>query len=404
MLPLPIYMDNHATTRLDPRVLDAMLPFFTGEYGNPASQHRFGTAAATAVDRAREEVADAIGASPSEIVFTSGATESLNLAIKGLIDPRRSNHIVTVQTEHKAVLDTCRHLERLGLARVTYIRPRTDGRIDLEVLAAAIEPETVLVSVMAANNEIGVLQPVQEVGALCRDRQVLFLTDAAQAVGKIPVDVGSMGVDLLAVSAHKVYGPKGVGALFVDRRTVGRLRPLLHGGGQERGLRSGTLPVPLLVGLGRALSISVEGMSAEAARLTRLRDRLWEALHRHCPSARLNGHPTYRLPGNLNVCFPGLDAEALACRLQDVAVSVGSACSSATLEPSHVLRAIGLSDEDAEASIRFGIGRFNTDAEVDYVASRLHQELVPAALAADRQPTLTPTYPAHACGAQEPHV
>lgn len=373
---VPIYMDNHATTRLDPRVFEAMVPYFLDEYGNPASQHRFGAAAAAAVDRARAQVADAIGASPSEIIFTSGATESLNLALQGLMETSRSrgqDHIVTVQTEHKAVLDTCRHLERTCRARVTYVRPRSDGLLDLATLAGAIEPQTAVVSVMAANNEIGVLQPLDEIGALCRDRGVVFLTDAAQAIGKVPVDVEATGIDLLALSGHKVHGPKGVGALYVRKRARAAVMPLLHGGGQERGMRAGTIAVPLVVGLGEALCIAVQELPEEAERVRLLRDRLWTGLAALIPGLMLNGHARQRLPGNLNVCFPEVEADAIVAAVDDVAVSLGAACSSSTIEPSHVLRSIGLTDEKAMASLRFGLGRFTTLEDVDYAMSRFSE-------------------------------
>lgn len=369
-MKLPVYMDNHATTRVDPRVLEVMLPYFTEKYGNAASRgHAYGWVAEKAVDRAREQVAAAIGATASEVVFTSGATESDNLALKGALESftQRGDHIVTVATEHKAVLDTCAHLERTGRARVTYLTPGPDGLLDPAAVAAAIEPKTVLVAVMAANNEIGVLQPIGALGALCRERGVLLFTDAAQAVGKVPVDVEAQHIDLLALSGHKVYGPKGVGALYVRRRNPRvRLTAQQHGGGHERGLRSGTLDVPAVVGLGAALDLARQELAEEAARVRRLRDRLWTGLQARVPGLRLNGDYERRLPGNLNVSFEGVQGEALMNAARDLAVSSGAACSSADNEPSHVLRAIGLPDEAVVASLRFGLGRFTTDEEVDF--------------------------------------
>jgi cysteine desulfurase len=375
-----IYMDNHATTRVDPRVLEAMLPYFGEKYGNAASRsHAFGWIAEKAVERAREQVAAAIGATPAEVVFTSGATESDNLALKGALElfTRTGDHVVTVRTEHKAVLDTCRHLEATGRARVTYLAPGPDGLVDPAAVAAALEPRTVLVAVMAANNETGTLQPLEELGALCHARGVLFFTDAAQAAGKVPLDVEASHVDLCALSAHKVYGPKGVGALYVRRRAPRvRVAAQLHGGGHERGMRSGTLPVPLVVGFGAALELAVAGRDEEAARLLALRERLWAGLSARLPGVRLNGHPTRRLPGNLNVSFEGVQGDALMTAVREVAVSSGAACSSADAEPSHVLRALGLPDEVVVSSIRFGLGRFNTAEEVDRVVD-LYARAVP---------------------------
>lgn len=373
----PVYLDNHATTRVDPRVLEAMLPYFTEKFGNAASRaHAYGWIADKAVERAREQVAAAIGASAPEVVFTSGATESDNLALKGALESytQKGDHIVTLQTEHKAVLDPCRHLERTGRARVTYLAPRPDGLVDLDALAAAIEPRTVLVAVMAANNEVGVVQPLERIGALCRERGALFFTDAAQAVGKVPLDVEAMRIDLLALSGHKVYGPKGIGALFVRRRDPRvRLAAQQHGGGHERGLRSGTLDVPGIVGLGAALALAKEALPEEAARLRRLRDRLWDGLRARLDPAglRLNGHPEQRLPGNLNVSFAGVQGEALMSAMRDLAVSSGAACASAENEPSHVLRALGLGDELVVSSIRFGLGRFTTEEEVDFAVDEV---------------------------------
>ncbi len=374
-MKLPVYLDNHATTRVDPRVLEVMLPYFTEKYGNAASRgHAYGWIAEKAVERAREQVAAAIGATAPEVVFTSGATESDNLALKGALESftQKGDHVVTMTTEHKAVLDTCAALERAGRARVTYLAPRPDGLVDLDALAAAIEPRTVLVAIMAANNEVGVLQPLAEIGALCRDKGALFFTDAAQAAGKVPLDVEAMHIDLLALSGHKVHGPKGTGALFVRRRNPRvRLAPLLHGGGHERGMRSGTLDVPGVVGLGAALDLARASMAEESARVAALRDRLLSGLQAALPGVRVNGHPTRRLPGNLNVTFEGVQGEALMNAARDVAVSSGAACSSADNEPSHVLRALGLPDEQVVASIRFGLSRFTTQEEVDFTVDHI---------------------------------
>jgi cysteine desulfurase len=367
---LPIYLDNHATTRTDPRVLEAMLPYFTDHYGNAASVHPFGQDAAGAVDEARGHVANLIGAEPREIVFTSGATESDNLAIKGVahLYRRQGNHVVTVQTEHRAVLDPCRRLQRDGF-RVTFLPVDEFGRVSPAQVAEALTPETILVSVMLANNEVGTLQPLASLGRLCKERRVLLHTDATQAVGKVPVDVNVLGVDLLSLSAHKLYGPKGVGALYVRRRDPHvRLEPQMDGGGHERGLRSGTLPVPLVVGFGAACALAGETMADEAGRVRALRDRLHAGLRAALPDCRLNGHPDERLPNNLNLSFPHVHGEALLMALnRTVAVSSGSACTSASVEPSYVLRAMGVPDELAHASIRFGLGRFNTAEEIDYV-------------------------------------
>jgi cysteine desulfurase len=356
-----------------------MVPFLTEAYGNAASRtHSYGWEAEAAVEAAREEVAGILGARPREIVFTSGATESDNLAIKGVLDfyRDRGRHIVTAATEHKAVLDTCRRLEQAGRAEVTYLKPRADGLLDLEEVAAALRPDTVLVSVMHANSEIGVLQPIDEIGAIARRAGVCFHTDAAQSVGKVPLDVDSMQIDLLSLSAHKLYGPKGCGALFVRGRDPRvRLTPMMDGGGQERGLRSGTVNVPGVVGLGTACRLAREELAEEASRLLRLRERLRERLEAGLDEIRVNGHVERRLPGNLNVSFACVEGEALLMSLKDVALSSGSACTSASLEPSHVLRAIGLRDELAHGSIRFGIGRFNDQEEIDYVAERVINEV-----------------------------
>ena len=370
MTQLPIYLDNNATTRTDPLVLEAMLPYFTVDYGNAASRHHvFGRRAEEAVEEARSQVADLIAADPREIIFTSGATESDNLALKGVAQMYRTagDHLVTVATEHKAVLDPCKRLEREGF-RVTFLPVDPYGQISAEQVAAALTGQTVLVSVMAANNEIGTLQPIADIGRLCKERGVLFHCDAAQAAGKRPIDVNALGVDLLSLSAHKMYGPKGVGALYVRRRDPRvRLDPLIDGGGHERGMRSGTLPVPLIVGFGRACVLCQGELVAEAERLTDLRERLRRAIMDGLDDVFLNGHPTERLPGNLNLSFAYVEGEALLMALKNVAVSSGSACTSANPEPSYVLKALGVSDDLAHGSIRFGLGRFTTTEEIDFV-------------------------------------
>ncbi len=377
MLQKPVYMDNHATTRVDPRVVEAMLPFFTETYGNAGSiSHCFGWEAQDAVDAARTSIAGAIGATAKEIVFTSGATESNNLALRGLADrPRRGKHLVTVCTEHKAILDPAKRLARRGF-EVTYLHvaPQTAanaGVIDLQELADSLRPDTLLVSVMLANNEIGVLQPLAEIGALCRSRGVLLHTDATQAVGKIPVDAAALQVDLMSFSAHKMYGPKGVGALYVRRGSPRvRLEPLQDGGGQEGGRRSGTLNTPGIVGFAKALELCREEGADEQRRLQTMRDRLAAALTEQIPNVHVNGpplaSPELRLAGNLSCCFENVDGEALMMSMRNLAVSSGSACTSTNPEPSHVLRALGLSDEQTRASLRFGLGRFNTEEEVDF--------------------------------------
>jgi cysteine desulfurase len=369
MMRLPVYLDNHSTTRTDPRVLEAMLPYFTEKYGNPASRtHVFGWQAEEAVDQARQEVADLLGASPREIVFTSGATESNNLALKGVAAAyrHRGDHIVSVVTEHPSILDPLKRLQQEGF-RVCLLPVDRDGLISPEQVREALTPRTILVTVMAANNEIGVLHPLRGIGRLCKEQGVLFHTDATQAVGKIPLDVEELGVDLLSLSGHKFYGPKGVGVLYVRRRQpYVRLQPLLDGGGHQHGLRSGTLPTPLIVGLGKACQLAQAEMAKEAERLTRLRDRLFRGLQARIPDLRLNGHATQRLPGNLNVSFPFVRSDALLVALRDLAVSSGSACASAEVRPSHVLQALGLDEELAAGSIRFGLGRFTTVAEIDW--------------------------------------
>lgn len=371
---LPIYMDGHATTPMDPRVLEAMLPYFTAKFGNAASRnHSFGWEAEKAVEHAREQIAKLIGASAKEIIFTSGATESNNLALKGIAAKYRArgNHIITQATEHKAVLDTCKHLENDGY-RITYLPVKADGRIDLEDLRRAMDEQTILVSIMFANNEIGVLQPIPEIGELCRERNVLFHTDAVQAVGKVPVDVNAMNIHCLSLTAHKIYGPKGCGALYVRRRNPrAQIAPQIDGGGHERGMRSGTLNVPGIVGLGEACEIAQREMATEAGRLGRLRDKLLQKLIAKLDYLHINGSMEHRLPASLNVSFLYVEGESLLMGINDIAVSSGSACTSASLEPSYVLKALGLGDELAHSSIRFGLGRFNTEAEVDYVAAKV---------------------------------
>jgi cysteine desulfurase len=375
---LPLYMDNHATTRMDPRVLDAMLPYFTGVFGNAASRnHAFGWEAEAAVEKAREQIAKLIGATAKEIIFTSGATESNNLAIKGVAEmyKERGNHIITQVTEHKAVLDTCKRLEKEGY-KVTYLPVQPDGLISLTDLEAAIVTEgpekTILVSIMYANNEIGVIQPIAEIGKLCHEKGVIFHTDAVQAVGKIPVNVQTENIDLLSLTAHKIYGPKGVGALYVRRRNPRvQLTEQINGGGHERGMRSGTLNVPGIVGLGKACEIAGQEMEAEAKRLSELRDYMKAKFENALDYVHVNGNMEHHLPGNLNMSFVYVEGESLLMGINDIAVSSGSACTSATLEPSYVLKALGLGDDVAHSSIRFGLGRFNTKAEVDYVADKL---------------------------------
>jgi cysteine desulfurase len=360
---LPIYMDNHATSPMDPRVLEAMIPYFTQKFGNAASRnHSFGWEAEQAVEHAREQIAKLIGATAKEIIFTSGATESNNLAIKGIAEmyKERGNHIITQVTEHKAVLDTCKRLEKYGY-RVTYLPVKADGLIDIEDLKRAIDEKTILVSIMFANNEIGVIQPVAEIGKLCHEKGVIFHTDAVQAVGKVPVDVNAMNIDVLSLTAHKLYGPKGVGALYVRRRNPRvQISAQIDGGGHERGMRSGTLNVPSIVGFGKACEIAGEEMASEAARLKAMRDHLREKLESALDYVEVNGSWEHRLPGNLNMSFVYVEGESLLMGINDVAVSSGSACTSATLEPSYVLKALGLGDDVAHSSIRFGLGRFNT--------------------------------------------
>jgi cysteine desulfurase len=371
---LPIYMDNHATTQLDPRVLDAMMPYLTDTFGNAASRnHAFGWEAEVAVESAREQIAKLIGATAKEIIFTSGATEGNNLAIKGVAEMyrERGNHIITQVTEHKAVLDTCKRMEKYGY-RVTYLPVNKDGLIEMEDLKRAMDDKTILVSLMFANNEIGTVQPIAEIGKLCHEKGVVFHTDGVQAVGKIPVDVQAMNIDILTMSGHKIYGPKGVGAMYVRRRNPRvQISAQIDGGGHERGMRSGTLNVPGIVGLGKACEICRLEMADEAVREQKMRDHLKTKFENALDYVHVNGSWEHRLPGNLNMSFVYVEGESLLMGINDVAVSSGSACTSATLEPSYVLKALGLGDDVAHSSIRFGLGRFNTPEEVDYVADKI---------------------------------
>jgi cysteine desulfurase len=367
-------MDYHATTPVDPRVLEAMMPYFTGKFGNAASRnHPFGWEAEEAVEAARKQVADLIGANAKELIFTSGATESNNLAIKGVAEMYREkgNHIITCVTEHKAVIDTCKKLEKQGL-RVTYLPVQKDGRISLDELRASITDKTILITIMTANNEIGVIQPIAEIGAIAKGKGILFHTDAVQAVGKVPFDVTAMKADLVSISAHKIYGPKGVGALYVRRRSPRvLLAEQISGGGHERGMRSGTLNVPGIVGLGKAAELCRLEMQKDTERLSKLRDRLNEGLHKNLDEIYINGSMEHRLPHNLNISFAYVEGESLLMGINDVAVSSGSACTSASLEPSYVLKALGAGDDLAHSSIRFGLGRWTTEEEVDYVIDKL---------------------------------
>ena len=373
-IKLPIYMDYHATTPVDPRVVEAMMPYFTEHFGNAASRnHPFGWEAEEAVEKARKQIADLIGANAKEIVFTSGATESDNLAIKGVAEMYREkgNHIITCVTEHKAVIDTCKRLEKEGY-RVTYLPVRKDGLISLDELRNAITDKTILITIMTANNEIGVVQPIAEIGAIAKERGILFHTDAVQAVGKIPFDVNALKVDLVSISAHKIYGPKGVGALYVRRRNPRvLLAEQISGGGHERGMRSGTLNVTGIVGLGKAAELCRQDMEKDTERLRTLRDRLNQKLHENLDEIYINGSMEHRLPHNLNISFAYVEGESLLMGINDVAVSSGSACTSASLEPSYVLKALGAGDDLAHSSIRFGLGRWTTDEEVDYVVDKL---------------------------------
>ncbi len=373
---LPIYMDNHATTPVDPRVVEAMLPYFTEKFGNAASRnHSFGWAGEEAVENARAQVASLIGATPKEIIFTSGATESDNLMIKGVAEMYREkgNHIITQAIEHKAVLDTCKRLEKYGY-EVTYLPVQRDGRVDPEDVRKAITPKTILITIMYANNEIGVINPMAEIGKIAKEHGIIFAADGVQAVGKIPVDVQKDNIDLLSISAHKIYGPKGVGALYVRRRNPRvQLSAIIDGGGHERGMRSGTLNVTGIIGLGKACEIAQQEMPEESKRLRALRDRLRAGLEAKLDEVYVNGSIEHRLPNNLNMSFAYVEGESLLMGINDVAVSSGSACTSATLEPSYVLKALGVGEDLAHTSIRFGLGRFNTEEEVDYVTDKMVQ-------------------------------
>ncbi len=373
-MKLPIYMDNHATTPMDPRVFEVMKPLFLAQFGNAASRnHSFGWQAEEAVEKARKQIADLIGANAKEIVFTSGATESDNLALKGVAEmyAERGNHIITAATEHKAVLDTSKRLEKDGF-RVTYLPVKQDGLIDLDMLRDAITDKTILISVMYANNEIGVIQPVAEIGKIAKEKGVLFHSDATQAVGKVPVNVIQDNIDVMSISGHKMYGPKGVGALYVRRRNPRvQLTAQMDGGGHERGMRSGTLNVPGIAGFGAACELCRQEMPEESKRLTYLRNKLRDTLFRELDEIYINGSMEHRLPNNLNISFAYVEGESLLMGINDVAVSSGSACTSATLEPSYVLKALGAGDDLAHSSIRFGLGRFNTEEEVDYVAGKV---------------------------------
>ena len=374
-MKLPIFLDNHSTTPMDPRVLDTMLPYFVEKFGNAASRnHAFGWAAEEAVEQARKQIAKLIKADSKEIVFTSGATESDNLALKGVLEmyKEKGTHIITSSTEHRAVLDTAKSLEAKGLATVTYVPVDKYGMVNPQDIQNAITDKTILISVMLANNEIGTINPIAEIGKIAKAKGILFHCDATQGVGKIPVDVQAMGIDLMSFSAHKMYGPKGVGALYVRKKNPRvRIAAQMDGGGHERGMRSGTLPVPLIVGFGKACELCEQEMSADTTRLTAIRDRLQSAIMGALEESYLNGHPTNRLPGNLNISFAYVEGESLLMGMKDIALSSGSACTSATLEPSYVLRALGVGTELAHSSIRFGLGRFNTDDEIDYTIKKV---------------------------------
>jgi len=373
----PLYLDYQATTPTDPRVVEAMAPYWTSKFGNPHSRnHHYGWEAEDAVEIARGHVAALIGANPKEVIFTSGATESNNLAIKGVAKfyGDKKNHIITCVTEHKCVLESCRALQQDGFD-VTYLPVQENGLIDLDVLKAAITDKTLLVSVMAVNNEIGVIQPLKEIGQICRDNKVFFHTDAAQAAGKIPLDVEAMNIDMMSISGHKMYGPMGIGALYVRRKPRVRLVPLIHGGGQERGMRSGTLPTPLVVGLGTAAELAMKEMAAEGERLHDFQNRLYQGLRQRIPEIFLNGDADSRIPGNLNISFAYVEGEGLMMGIKDLAVSSGSACTSASLEPSYVLRALGVEDELAHTSLRLGLGRFTSEDDIDYAIERISKEV-----------------------------
>ncbi|WP_455244787.1 IscS subfamily cysteine desulfurase [Petrachloros mirabilis] len=374
-MKLPIFLDNHSTTPMDPRVLEAMLPYFVEKFGNAASRnHAFGWEAEEAVERARKQIAKLIKADSKEIVFTSGATESDNLALKGVLEmyKEKGTHIITSSTEHRAVLDTAKSLEAKGVATITYLPVDKQGMVNPQDVRNAITDKTILISVMLANNEIGTINPISEIGKIAKEKGVLFHCDATQGVGKIPVDVQSMGIDLMSFSAHKIYGPKGIGALYVRKKNPRvRIAAQMDGGGHERGMRSGTLPVPLIVGFGKACEICEQEMEKESIRLAAMRDRLQDGIMAALEESYLNGHPTNRLPGNLNISFAYVEGESLLMGMKEIALSSGSACTSATLEPSYVLRALGVGTELAHSSIRFGLGRFNTDEEIDYTIKKV---------------------------------
>ncbi len=373
-MKFPIYLDYHATTPVDPEVLQTMIPYFTEIFGNAASRnHEFGWTAEAAVEKARQQIAHFIGAHEKEIIFTSGATESNNLALMGVAEmyQEKGKHIITSPIEHKSILDTCHFLEKKGFS-ITYLKVDSYGQVSPESVRNAMTPQTILVSIMAANNEIGTINSIGEIGKVCKERSVLFHTDAVQAVGKIPLNVESMGVDLLSLTAHKIYGPKGIAALYVRRRNPRvRLTPLIYGGGHERGMRSGTLNVPGIVGMGKAVELAQKEMSEEVPRIQRLRDRLWEKIQENLDEVYLNGHPTDRLPNNLNVSFAYVEGESLMMGMKELAVSSGSACTSASLEPSYVLKHIGVGEDLAHTSIRFGLGRFTTQEEIDFAAEKV---------------------------------
>ncbi len=375
-MKLPVYLDNHATTPMDPEVLKVMLPYFTDVFGNAASRnHEYGWTAEAAVEKARGQVAALIGATDKEVIFTSGATESNNLAIIGAAEmyKDKGNHIITTPVEHKAVLDTCHYLESKGY-QITFLPVDATGRVNPEDVRKAITDKTILVSVMMANNEIGSVNPIAAIGAVCKEKGVLFHTDAVQGAGKVEIDVQKMGIDLLSLTAHKIYGPKGIGALYVRRKAPRvRLAPLVHGGGHERGMRSGTLNVPGIVGFGKAAELARVNLPSENARLSKMRDRMWAGLQAELDELHLNGHPTERLPNNLNVSFAYVEGESLMMGMKEIAVSSGSACTSASLEPSYVLKAVGVGDELAHSSIRFGLGRFTTDEEIDFAMKKTIQ-------------------------------
>ncbi len=373
-MKLPIYLDNHSTTPCDPRVLETMLPYFTEKFGNAASRnHSFGWEAEEAVEVARKQIAHLIHADPKELIFTSGATESDNLALQGVVEMYREkgNHIITGSTEHRAVIDTAKYLEKKGI-KVTFLPVDKAGMVSPDDVRNAITDQTILISIMMANNEIGTINPVAAIGKVAKEKGVLFHCDATQGVGKIPVNVQEMGIDLMSFTAHKIYGPKGVGALYVRRKAPRvRLEAMMYGGGHERGMRSGTLPVPLIVGFGKACELCEQEMSTESVRMAKMRDRLQEGIMNRMDEVYLNGHPTERLPNNLNISFAYVEGEALLMGVKEIALSSGSACTSATLEPSYVLRALGVGSDLAHSSIRFGLGRFNTDEEVEYTIDRM---------------------------------